>query len=100
MIILYQNLLFTLQVVDYGEKKEEICLIHRTKTPIPPERLSHNTKAHQKYSNTQRLRTDLSRIVRVITATQLVWLTGLRAQIFQSPQQLCNQKDTYLKMCK
>ena len=34
----------------------------------------------QKSSITQRLRTDLGRSVGVTTATQLVWLTGLRAQ--------------------
>ena len=30
----------------------------------------------------------------------LVWLTGLRAQPTLTPQQLCNQKDTHLKICK
>ena len=35
----------------------------------------------QKSSITQRLRTDLGRSVGVTTATQLVWLTGLRAHI-------------------
>ena len=36
---------------------------------------------------TQRLRTDLERSVRVTTAVQMVWLTGLRSQSFHSPQQ-------------
>ena len=49
---------------------------------------------------TQRLRTDLGRSVGGTTATQLVWLTGLRAQHSHSPQQPCNQKDTLLKICK
>ena len=35
----------------------------------------------QKSSIKQRLRTDLGRSVGVTTATQLVWLTGLRAQL-------------------
>ena len=35
----------------------------------------------QKSSITQRLRTDLGRSVGVTTATQLVWLTGLRAHL-------------------
>ena len=37
---------------------------------------------------------------RVTTATQLVWLTGLRARPSNFPQQPCNQKDTHLKNCK
>ena len=48
-------------------------------------------------SNTQRLRTDLGRSVGVTTATNLLWLSDLRAQPFHSPQQQCNQKNTYLK---
>ena len=35
----------------------------------------------QKSSIRQRLRTDLGRSVEVTTATQLVWLTGLRAHL-------------------
>ena len=35
----------------------------------------------QKSSITQRLRTDLGRSIGVTTATQLVWLTGLRANL-------------------
>ena len=35
----------------------------------------------QKSSIKQRLRTDLGRSVGVTTATQLVWLTGLRAHL-------------------
>ena len=37
-------------------------------------------KQRQKSSITQRLRTELGRSVVVTTATQLVWLTGVRAQ--------------------
>ena len=45
----------------------------------------------QKSSITQRLRTDLGRSVGVTTATQLVWLTGLRAQPSHFPQQPCKE---------
>ena len=41
-----------------------------------------NTKALQKSSITQRLRTDLGWSVGVTTVTQLVLLSGLRAQPF------------------
>ena len=51
----------------------------------------------QKSSNKQRLRTDLGRSVGITTANQLLWLSGLRAQLPHSPQQPCNQKDTHLK---
>ena len=37
------------------------------------------------------------RSVGITKAIQLVWLTGLRAQPSNSPQQPCNQKDTHLK---
>ena len=53
----------------------------------------------QKSSITQRLRTDLGRSVGVPTATQLVWLPGLRAQPSHFPQPPYNQKDTHLKIC-
>ena len=55
-----------------------------TKAPMPTEMSkgqSDNTKTPQKSSITQRLRTDLGRSVGVTTATQLVWLTGLRAHL-------------------
>ena len=42
---------------------------------------------NKKRSITQRLRTDFGRSVGVTTATQLVWLTGLRAQPTHSLQQ-------------
>ena len=42
---------------------------------------SDNTNNATKSSITQRLRTDLGRSVGVTTATQLVWLTGLRANL-------------------
>ena len=82
-----------------NEKKEEIWLSPVTKAPTPIEmpKGSDNTTTPQKSSSTQQLRTDLGRSVGVTTATQLVWLTGLRAQPSHFPQQLCNQKDTHLK---
>ena len=46
----------------------------------------------QKSSITQRLRTNLGRSVGGLTATQLVWLTGLRAQPSHSPKQQCRFK--------
>ena len=55
-----------------------------TKAPTPTEMSkgqSDNTKTPQKSSIKQRLRTDLGRSVGVTTATQLVWLTGLRAHL-------------------
>ena len=52
-------------------------------------------RQHREKVRFKRLRTDLGRSVGVTTATQLVWLTGLRAQPSPSPQQPCNQKDTF-----
>ena len=55
-----------------------------TKAPTPTEMSkgqSYNTNNATKNSITQRLRTDLGRSVGVTTATQLVWLTGLRAHL-------------------
>ena len=57
-------------------------------------------KISPKSSITQRLRTDLGRSDGVTTVIQLVWLTGLRAQPSDSPQQPRNQKDTHLKIVK
>ena len=57
---------------------------------------SDNTNNATKSSILQGLRTNLGRSVRVTTATQLVLLTGLRAQPSHFPQQPCNQKDTHL----
>ena len=85
------------------KQKEEIWLSPMTKTPTPAEMLkgqSDNTNNATKSSITQRLPTDLGRSFGVTTATQLVWLTGLRAQPSHFPQQPCNQKDTHLKSCK
>ena len=73
-----------------------------TKTPKPAEMSKGKATTQttpQKSSITQRLRTDLGWSVGVITATQLVWLTGLQAQPSHSPQEPCNQKDTHLKNC-
>ena len=59
-----------------------------------------NTKTPPKTSITQRLRTDLGRLV-LVTTTQLVWLnrfTGSQpSHLLQKP---CNQKDTHLKNCE
>ena len=74
-----------------------------TKAPTPKEMSkgqSDNTNNATKSSIKQRLRTALGRSVGVTTATQLVWLPGLRAQPSPSPQQPCNKKDTRLKICK
>ena len=59
-----------------------------------------NTNNATKSSITQRLWPDLGRSVGVTTATQLAWLTGLRAQHSYSPQQPYNEKDTHLKIYK
>ena len=85
------------------EKKEEIWLSPMTKAPTQaemPKGQSDNTNNATKSSITQVLRTDLGRLVGVTTATQLLWLTDLRAQPSHFPQQPCNQKDTHLKICK
>ena len=66
------------------EKKEEIWLCLMTKAHTPTEMSkgqSDNINNATKSSITQRLRTDLGRSVGVTTATQLVWLTGLRAHL-------------------
>ena len=55
-----------------------------TKAPTPTEMSkgqSDNTNNAKKRSIKQQLRTDLGRSVGVTTATQLVWLTGLRAHL-------------------
>ena len=59
------------------EKKEEIWLSPMTKAPTPTEKSKKqrdNTKTPPKTSITQRLRTDLGRLVEVTITTQLVWL--------------------------
>ena len=66
------------------EKKEEIWLSPMTKAPTPTEMSkgqSDNTNNATKSSIKQRLRTDLGRSVGVTKATQLEWLTGLRAHL-------------------
>ena len=55
-----------------------------TKAPTPTEMSkgqSDNTNNATKKSIKQRLRTDLGRSVGVTKATQLAWLTGLRAHL-------------------
>ena len=67
----------------HEKKKEKIWLGSMTKTDIPTEMSNgqrDNTKTPWKCSITQRLRTDLGQSIEVATTTQLVWLTGLRAQ--------------------
>ena len=74
-----------------------------TKAPIPTEMSngqSDNTKTPPKSSITHRLRTYLGRSVAVTTATQLVWLSGLRTHPSDPSQQRCNQNDTLLKIGK
>ena len=66
----------------YRDKKEEIC--PTTKAPTPTEMSKGQVTTQttpQKSSIKQRLRTDLGRSVGVTKATQLVWLTGLRAHL-------------------
>ena len=68
----------------YVDKKEEIWPSPMAKAPLPTEMSkgqSDNTNNATKSSIKQRLRTDLGRSVGVTTATQLVWLTGLRAHL-------------------
>ena len=82
-------------------KKADIWIIPMTKALIPTEMSKgqiDNTKTPPKCPITQRYRTDLGRSVAVTTATQLVWLTGLRTEPSHSPQQQCYQKDTHLKI--
>ena len=74
-----------------------------TEAPTPTEMSkgqSDNTNNATKNSIKQQLRTDLGRSVGVTTAIQLVWLTWFTGPPSNSPQQLCNQKDTYLYICK
>ena len=83
-------------------KKEEISLSPLTKNPFTNKnvkRATYNTKTSPRRSIRQRLRTDLGRSDGVTIVIQLVWLTSLRAQLSDSPQQLCNQKDTRLNIC-
>ena len=74
-----------------------------TKAPTPSEmskgQSENKNNARKKFDYTT-LRTDIGRSVGVTTATQLVFLTGLRAQPSHSPQNPCNQKDTHLKISK
>ena len=83
------------------EKKEEIWLGPMTKAIIPTEMSngqSDSTKNVIKKFDYTVLQTNLGRSVRVTTANQLVWFTGLRAQLSHSPKQSCNQNDTHLKI--
>ena len=65
-------------------KKEEIWHSPMTKALTPTEMSKGQMTTQttpQKSSIKQRLRTDLGRSVGVTKATQLVWLTGLRAHL-------------------
>ena len=80
------------------DKKEEIWLSPMTKAPTLTEMSkwqSDNTNNATKSSIKQRLRTDLGRSVWVTTATQLVWLTGLRANL-PTPRNSRVIKRTYI----
>ena len=74
------------------------------KTPTPTEKSTKkrdNTKTPTKTLIAKRLRIDLGRSVGVTNATQLVWLNGFTgSQPSRLPQKMCNQKDTYLNICK
>ena len=90
-------------VLCYKDKKEEIRPSPMKKAPTPTEMSKgqiDNTNNATKSSIKQQLRTDLGRSVGVTTATQLVWLTWFTGPPSHFPQQPCNQKDTYLKICK
>ena len=66
------------------DKKEEIWPSPMTKAPTPTEMSKGQVTtqtAPQKSTIKQQLRTDLGRSVGVTEATQLVWLTGLRAHL-------------------
>ena len=83
------------------EKKKEISISPTTKACTPTENSemqSNSTKTPPKTSITQQLRTDLWRLVEVRTATELVWLTGLRIQTFPLTAKTVSSKGhTYKK---
>ena len=76
------------------DKRKENWLSPMTKAPTPIEmskgQRDNNKNATKMFDYTTML-TDLGRLVGVVIATQLVWLTGVRAQSSHSPQQPCNQ---------
>ena len=59
------------------QKKEEIWFSPMTKAPTPTEM----SKGQSDNTNNATKKFDLGRSVGVTTATQLVWLTGLRAHL-------------------
>ena len=70
--------------VKLKDKKEEIWLSPMTEAPNTNRNVNRAVTTQttpQKSSITQRLWTDLGRSVGKTTATQLVWLTGLRAHL-------------------
>ena len=80
------------------EEKEEIWFSPMRKALTPAEmskgQSDNINNATKKFDYTA-IADDLGRSVGVTSTTQLVWLTGLRAQPSNSPQQPCNQKDTH-----
>ena len=61
---------------------------------------SDNTKTPPKSSIAQRSWNNSGRSVRVMTVTQLVWITRFtESQPSHLLQNLCNQRDTHLKIC-
>ena len=74
----------SIRVIIYKNKKEEIWPSPMTKASTPTEMSKGQVTTQatsQKSSIKQRLRTDLGRSVGVAKATQLVWLSGLRAHL-------------------
>ena len=71
-----------------------------TKAPIPTEFKCQkgNMKTQRSPKKFDYTATDLGRSDEVTRVTELVWLTGLRAQPSHFPQQSCNQKDTNLNV--
>ena len=67
-----------------------------TPLQIPPQaELKKTSQRHKNLRLHSNCDSDLGRSINVAEVTQLVWLTGLRAQTSHSPQMQCNQKDTH-----
>ena len=92
----YERLVSTFEHLQ--DKKEEIWLSPMTKASTPTEMSkvqSNNINNATKSSIKQQFRTDLGRTVWVATATQLVWLIGLRAHL-PTPRNSRVMKRTYI----
>ena len=75
-------LLVTFSFTAFQDKKDEIWLSPMTKAPTEMSKgQSDNTNNATKSSIKQRLRADLRQSVVATTATQLVWLSGLRVHL-------------------